>query len=157
MCIHLLACGEKVVGDDPAVAAPPDGFGAHDHAPVLTASFPEPGQAGGEGGCQGVVRIVPKAAHPPIGVGRGLSAARLSAETAELGDMLVADLPRRQRFREALLIELRIGARPRHRPYVDNEIDAGLPQEIDKFDDRPGRVAYGEKGVRVIAPMDEGA
>jgi hypothetical protein len=37
------------------------------------------------------------------------------------------------------------------------EADAGLPQEIDKFDDRSGRVAYGEKGVRVIAPTDEGA
>ena len=71
--------------------------------------------------------------------------------------MLVADLPRRQRFREALLIELRVSARPRHRPYVDNEVDAGVLQEIGKFDDRPGRVAYGEKGVRVIAPMDEAA
>jgi hypothetical protein len=30
-----------------------------------------------------------------------------------------------------------------------------LPQEIDKFGDRPGRVAYGEKDVRVIVPMDE--
>jgi hypothetical protein len=28
--------------------------------------------------------------------------------------MLVADLPRRQRFEEALLIELRVSARPRH-------------------------------------------
>ena len=154
---HLLACGQKVVGDDPAVAAPPDRFSAHDHAPLLTAAFPEPRQAGGEGGRQGVVRIVPKAAHSPIGIGRGLSVARLSPQAAEFGDMLVADLPRRQRFGEALLIELRVGARPRHRPHVDNEVDAGLPQEIDKFDDRPGRVAYGEKGVRVIAPTDEGA
>jgi hypothetical protein len=30
---------------------------------VLTAAFPEPGEAGGERGCQGVVRIVSKAAH----------------------------------------------------------------------------------------------
>jgi hypothetical protein len=66
--------------------------------------------------------------------------------------MLVADLPRRQRFREALLIELRVGTRPPHRPYVDNEVDAGLLQEIGKFDDRPGRVAYGEKRARVAAP-----
>ena len=154
---HLLVRSEKVVGNDPAVAAPPDRFGAHDHAPVLTASFPEPRQAGGEGGRQGVVRIVPKAAHPPIGIGRGLSAARPSPQAAEFGDMLVADLPRLQRSRECFLIELRVGARPRHRPYVDNAVDAGLPQEIDKFDDRPGRVAYGEKGVRVVAPDGEGA
>ena len=154
---HLLACGEKVVGNDAAVAAPPDRCSAHDHAPVLPAAFPEPGQAGGEGGCQGVVRIVPKAAHSPIDIGRGFCAARLSPQAAEFGDMLVANLPWRQRLRQALLIELRVGARPRHRSYVDNEVDAGLPQEIDKFDDRPGRVAYGEKAVRVIAPTGEGA
>lgn len=46
-------------------------------------------------------------------------------------------------------LELRIGARPGHRPHVDNEADTGLLQEIDKFDDRPGRVTYGEKSVRV--------
>ena len=71
--------------------------------------------------------------------------------------MLIADLPRRQRFGEALLIELRVGARPGYRPYVDNEADARLSQEIDKFDDRPGRVAYGEKAVRGVAPSCEGA
>jgi hypothetical protein len=154
---HLLARGEKAVGNDPAVAAPPDRFSAHHRAPVLTTSFPEPGQAGGEGRRQGVVRIVSKAAHAPISIGRWFSVARLSPEAAELGDMLVADLPWRQRFREALLIEPRVGTRPRHRPYVDNEVDAGLLQEIGKFDDRPGRVANGEKGVRVAAPTDEGA
>jgi hypothetical protein len=155
--LHLLPCGQKVVGNDPAVAAPPNRFSAHGHATLLTAALPEPSQAGGEGGCQSVVRIVPKAAHSPIGIWRGLSVARLPPQAAELGDMLIADLPRRQRFGEALLIELRVGARPRYRPYVDNQVDAGLPQEIDKFDDRPGRVAYGEKGVRVIAPTGEGA
>ena len=40
--------------------------------------------------------------------------------------MLIADLPRRKRFGEALLIELRVGARLRHRPYVDNEAEAEL-------------------------------
>ena len=92
-----------------------------------TAPLPESRQARGEGRRQGVVRIVPKAAYPPIGIGRGLSAARLSPETAEFGDMLVADLPRRQRFWEALLIELRVGARSRHRSHVDNEIDVRTP------------------------------
>jgi hypothetical protein len=89
-------------------------------------------------------------------VARFVSAA-LGALTAHDDDAQDAKRPRRQRFGEALPIELRVGARPRHRPYVDNEVDAGLPQEIGKFDDRPGRVAYGEKGVRVIAPMDEAA
>jgi hypothetical protein len=102
---YSLACSKEVIGNDPAVAPPPNHFGAHDHTSLLTASFPEPGQAGSEGGCQGI-RIVPKAAYAPIVIGRGLSAPRLSSETTtEFGDMLVVDLPRRQRFREALLIE----------------------------------------------------
>jgi hypothetical protein len=55
---HLLACGEKVVGNDPAVAAPPESFSAHDHAPVLTTSFPEPDQAGGKGAVSACVIVV---------------------------------------------------------------------------------------------------
>ena len=70
--------------------------------------------------------------------------------------MLIPDLPRRECFGEALLIELRVGARPGHRPYVDNQADTGFLQEVDKFDDRPGRVAYGEKGVRVVVPSTRG-
>lgn len=149
---HLLACGQKVVSDDLAVAPPPDRFGAHDHAPLLRTASPELRQAGSEWRRQSIVSVVAKAAHSPVGIERGFDAQRLSAQAAELADMLVTDLPRCERFGEALLIELRIGARPGHRPYVDNEADTGLPQEIDKFDDRPGRVAYGEKGVRVVAP-----
>ena len=63
--------------------------------------------------------------------------------------MFIADLPRRQRFGEAFAVELRIGARPRHRSHVDDEIDAGLLEQIDEFDDRPGGMADGEEGVRV--------
>ena len=63
--------------------------------------------------------------------------------------MLVANLPQRQRFWETFAIELRICARARYRPHIDNEIDAGFLKQIDEFDDCPGRVAYGEEAVRV--------
>ena len=66
--------------------------------------------------------------------------------------MLVTDLKGRQRQGERFLIELRVGARAGHRPYVDHQSDARLAQEIDKFDDRPGRVAYREKGARDVSP-----
>lgn len=154
---HLLASGQKVIGDDPAVAAPPDRFGAHDHASLLRAACPEPREPCSERRRQGVVCVVAKAAHSPKAIGRRPSAVRSSPQAAEFGNMLVTDLQRGQRSRECFPIELRIGARPGHRPYVDNEADARLSQEVDKFDDRPGRVAYGEKGVRVVAPSGEGA
>jgi hypothetical protein len=62
--------------------------------------------------------------------------------------MLIADLPRPQRFGKVFAIELRIGARSRYRPYVDNQVDPGRSKQINEFDDRPGRMAYGEKGAR---------
>ena len=63
--------------------------------------------------------------------------------------MFIADLPRRQRFGKAFTVELRIGARSRHRSHVYDEIDARLPQQIDELGDRPGGMTYGEEGVRV--------
>jgi hypothetical protein len=63
--------------------------------------------------------------------------------------MFIADPPRRQRFGKAAGVELRIGTGSRHRPHVDDEIDAGLPEQIDEFGDRPGGMADGEECVRV--------
>jgi hypothetical protein len=99
---HLLVCGPKVVGDDPAVAAPPDRFGAHNHAPLLRAAFPEPRQTGSEWRRQGIVCVVTKAAYSPIGIGRGFRVAWLSAAAPELADMLVTDLKRTAKPRDRL-------------------------------------------------------
>jgi hypothetical protein len=65
---HLLSCGEKVIGNDPPMASPPDRFRAHNRASVPAAPLPEPRHATGEGRRQGIVRIVAKAAYPPIGI-----------------------------------------------------------------------------------------
>ena len=75
--------------------------------------------------------------------------ARLSAKAAKFRDMFVADPPRCQRFGETVSIELRIGTGSRHGSYVNDEIDAGFPEEIDEFGDRPGGMADGEECIRV--------
>jgi hypothetical protein len=146
---HTLALAEQIIRYDGPVAAPPHGLGAHDRAPILAAELPQSRKACGEGLRQSIVRIVPKAAHPPIGVRGQFGAARRSAKAAKFRDMFVADLPRRQCFGEAFTVELRIGARPRHRSHVDDEIDARFLEQIDEFDDRPSGMTYGEEGVRV--------
>ena len=112
-------------------------------------SSPQPRKANGEGLRQGVIRIIAKSPHAPIGVRRRFHAARLSAKAAELRDMLVANLLRPQHSREGFAVELRIGPRSRHRPHVDDEIDMGLPKQIDEFDDRSGGVTDREKGARL--------
>jgi hypothetical protein len=63
--------------------------------------------------------------------------------------MFIADLPRRRRFGKTVAVELWIGTGSRHRPHVNDEIDAGLPEQLDEFGDRPGRMANGEERVRV--------
>lgn len=146
---HALSCDEKIICDNPPVAAPPDGLGAHDRAAVLAPQFSQLRKPCGERLRQGIVGIVPKAPHPPIGVRRRFYISRLSSKTAKRGDMFIADLPRRQRFGEAVVVELWIGTGSRHRPHVDDEIDAGLPEQIDEFGDRPGGMADGEECVRV--------
>ena len=111
---HALACGEEVVRDDTPVAAPPDGLGAHDRASVPATSVSEPRQTRGERLRQRIVGIVPKAPHTPVGVRRRFHIPRSSSKAAKFGDVFVADLPRPQRFGEAVGVKLRIGARPRH-------------------------------------------
>jgi hypothetical protein len=45
---HALSCDEKIICDNPPVAAPPDGLGAHDRAAVLAAQFSQLRKACGE-------------------------------------------------------------------------------------------------------------
>src|SRR5690349_7732766 len=62
--------------------------------------------------------------------------------------MLISDPPRRQRCRKAVFVELRIGARARHRPHIDNEIDTRFLKKFSELDDRTRGMAYGEEAVR---------
>ena len=103
---NAFACGEEVVRDDTPMAAPPDGLGAHDRASVPATSVSEPRQTRCERQRQRVVRIIAKASHPPISVESEGSALRIfPRRPPSFGDMLIADLPRRQRFGEAFAIE----------------------------------------------------
>lgn len=63
---YALTRRQEIVGDDPAVATPPDGFRAHDGASVLATPLPEPSKTRGEGHRQRIVRVITKAAHPPV-------------------------------------------------------------------------------------------
>jgi hypothetical protein len=124
---------------------------------MLAAELPQSRKACGEGLRQRIVRIVPKAAHQPISVRGRFAAARLSAMAAKFHDMLIADLPRGQRFGKTFTVELRIGSRPRHRSHVDDEIDARFLEQTGEFDDRSSGMPYGEEGVRVGSDGTNGA
>ena len=101
-----------------------------------------------KGARQRVVGEIAKAVDLPIAIGRWGRVTRLAAQAAEFGDVDVADLRRRETVRQAIAIELRVGARARDRAHVDDEIDGRFPQQIDKCFDRPGRMADGEECAR---------
>ena len=75
-------------------------------------------------------------------------------KATKLGEYtLIADLPRCEvAFREAFAIELRIGARSRHRPC--HQVDAGTSSRSTNWTYRPGRMAYGEKVLVTKFAMD---
>lgn len=62
---HVFAGGEQVVGDDPAMAAPPDRLCAHDGEPVRVAKLSQLGEVLGKGLPEGMVGVVLKTAHTP--------------------------------------------------------------------------------------------
>jgi hypothetical protein len=68
---------------------------------VLIAEVAELSEPKGERRRQRIVGIITKAHDLPVPVGRRSGPARLAPEAAELGDVLVANLPWRQTGRQA--------------------------------------------------------
>lgn len=89
---NLAACCQKIVGDDPAMAAPPYGFGAHDSAATPKAQIHECGKSPPIFFAQGVIRIIMEAAILPKrvdGIGNGF---RFGTTTTEFRQLTVPDL-----------------------------------------------------------------
>jgi hypothetical protein len=62
----------------------------------------------------------------------------------------IADLPFRQRNRQRIGIELRIGARSRDRPDIDDQVNPGFVQQVDELGDASSRMADGEEDGRFV-------
>jgi len=139
---------EQVIGNDAAVAPPPDGFRAHDCAAMPAAELSQLRQAFGERLGQRIVGVVAKTTYAPIAIGGRFRTTRPAPQAAKRSDMLIADPPRRQRSWKAFAVELRIGARTRHRAHIDDEIDTRLQKQFAELDDRARGMAYGEEAVR---------
>lgn len=142
------ARGKQIVGDDPAVAAPPKGLGAHECASFLAAQLPQLCKAAPERFGHRVIRIVVKALVRPerIYVRRNVSA--LSPQTPKRGCAVISNLMVPQSLRERFGIELRVPPRSRNCPNVDQKLNARFTQQLDEFCDWPGRMAYGEEWMR---------
>src|SRR5436190_13573531 len=75
--------------------------------------------------------------------------------------MRVPDAGRRERIGQGIGIELRVGARARHRAHIDEPLDSRLLEQHDQFARRAGRMAYREDRVAhckvIVTPAKAGS
>src|SRR6185437_1665197 len=81
------ARGDQVVGDDPAMAAPPDGFRAHHRGATLARELQQLLEAGAELGRVGVIGVVAETRLAPQRVRRFAARAPSLASAAQCRKM----------------------------------------------------------------------
>jgi hypothetical protein len=132
----LVPSGREQLGDQLAMAAPPQGLGAQEARHGL-------GERGGEG-------ALPRLAAHSSGVAaegrRGDASEALLAgfpapSAPELDGMPVADPSRLERRCQRLLAELWVSARHREAPNIHERLDTGPSQTLDELGGRPRPMA----------------
>ena len=141
-----VAANGECVGDKGAMAAPGNGFSAHDGAEFGFGEFFEAREGGGEFGSLHVVGETAKAGVIPAGVG-GIGTR--AAEATEFWEMRVGDAGGANGGSEGVAVELRIVARAGNGADVDEAFDVVRFEEREEFADGVIGVADGEdEGLR---------
>ena len=148
-----LAGGDQMVGDDPAMAAPPQGLGAHDRAPRRFSEATEFAEAGSKCVAESVVGVVVEAFVLPERVRPGWDGALPSAQAAERGDRLIANVEPCQSRRQRVPVVLRIRARAGNSPNVDDEADLGEMEKFDESLDRARRMSDGVVWIHIWSEL----
>ena len=131
---HFHPARFEVIRDKRAMATPPDCFGAHDGGRACFRSNVEQSlDSFLELLRLHVIGITAERRVAPRSVARvwlGFSFA------AQLREMFVTDSVRVQRFRQRVLVELRITLRARPRAHVDQQLDLVFLEQRNEFIDR---------------------
>src|SRR5690606_15833358 len=143
---HLHSGRHQYIGNDRAVAAPPEHLGAHYRGTVPRSQFLQAGQAPGEFGTGHMVGVAAEGGIAPGRVGR---VGREAAPAAEFRQQLVMDARRLQAVSQRLLAELRQAAGARKAPHVRQDLYSVMAQQGDEVLDRAGRMAQGPDGLRL--------
>ena len=109
--IHGMIVHQQVVGDDTAMASPPDRFRTHQRQASVAAKLDQLIKGGGEFITQRVVGVVVKTPHPPHGVGGFVDTRLLRSPPTQGRAVAIADLYIREIVRQAVDVEHGIGAR----------------------------------------------
>jgi hypothetical protein len=119
-----------MIGDDPAVAAPPHRLGAHDRGRLAAREREQLGEAVAKLGGERVVRVVLERRDSPRVVRERGRLLGLAAAAAERGERGVRDVALRERLADRGLVELRIRARAADRADVD---EPGYPVRVEQL------------------------
>jgi hypothetical protein len=141
------AANEERVRDEGAMAAPRNGFGAHERGRVLGGEIDGVGEGGSEIGRLHVVGVAPETVVAPAEID-GVFA--WMAEAAEFFHVDVADFSGAQRGSERVGVELRIAAGFRKGADIDQLPDAILLQQGDEFVDGARGMADREDRQRLL-------
>src|SRR5207237_1005946 len=95
----------------------------------------------------GVIGIASKAGQSPSVIVRF---SRFGAQSAEGGQMHIANSVQRELPRQHIAVELWIVARARHLSHVGHDADGPCAQEIGELIDAPLRVADRIRGLRAV-------
>lgn len=126
----VVSPGHQVVSDDPAMAAPPDGFRAHKRHMSIARQIFDLVKGCLELIAERVVCIIVKALDAPISVECGIYRWVLFSPTAEPLEVLVSDIMLGQRLGKRVDIKSRIGAGARECANVRQKINAGSDQHV---------------------------
>lgn len=137
-----VAANGQRIGDKRAMAAPRDGFSAHDGASFRLGEVFETRERGGEFRRLHVVGVAAETGILPAGV-YGMRARM--AQAAEFWQMRVCDSDAAKRCGKGVAIELRIVARARNGANVHEALDAVGFEECDKVRKRAVGMADGEQ------------
>lgn len=126
----LVPPGHQMISDDPAMAAPPDCFRAHERHVSIARQVFDVAKRCLELIAERVVRIVVKTLDAPVSVDSVINGRVLFSPSAELLEVLVADIVLGQRLGKRVDIKNRIGPRARECANVRQKINAGFDQHV---------------------------
>lgn len=136
---------EKIIGDDAAVASPPDRFRTHQREALVAAKSHQFFESGGKFTTQCVVGIVVKTLHTPQRVDAFVDARLLRSPPTQGGPVAITDLHASQVFRQPVDIIGGIGSRSGKCPDVDQHANSSDAQHVEEFVERPARMTDGDE------------
>src|SRR4029079_3948262 len=119
---YVFASANKIIGNDPPVAPPPNGFCTHDRSAPIMPAILELSQTLMELLRHCVIRVVSETEVVPEKVGRNIDSRPIS-QSAKRSHVGIPYLNHSQLFGQCFSVELRVGAGARYVADINHELN----------------------------------